>query len=108
MSSAEAAARTKKICGFDPASYEVSRSYSILEIERSEMAGMEEIVKVLPNVPKVPFGFQNPEWVYLKSIARPGDKIIYFRWRPRPQPSESGVALVRACRVLHKVVTDMG
>ena len=101
------AGTTRTNCAFG-ASYDVSRPYSIQEIERSELAYIEEVVKVLPDVPKLPFGFQNPEWIYLKSIVQPGDRIVYFRWRPRPRASDSGVALVRACRVMHKIVTSQG
>jgi len=107
MATTAHAGTTRTNCAFG-SSYDVSRSYSIQEIERAELAQIEAFVKVSPDIPKLPFGFQNPEWIYLKSIVQPGDKIVYFRWRPRPQASDAGVALVRACRVIHQIVTSQG
>ena len=95
-----------KSCGMDP-TYVVSAPLTIQEVERYEMAYVDEMAKVLPDLPRVPFAYGNSEWVYFKSQVQPGDKIVRFSsnrqsWGDRA--GETGYALLRSGCVIERFV----
>lgn len=106
-SSAATAGTPRPHCAFN-STYEVTSPQTVQEIERAEIANLELIAKDSPGLPVVPFAYQNAEWVRLKSLIRPGDKIVHFQSDPaswRHRAGEMGVALVRSCRVINQIVT---
>ncbi len=78
IASSTALANTAKHCGKLGPPDHVSAPLSIDEIERQEMASLEDKLKLRSDYPKVPFGFINAEWVAFKSGFRPGDKIVMY------------------------------
>jgi hypothetical protein len=89
---------SKDCAKFSPTD-EVSAPLTIAEIERQKMAGLSADLKVRPDLPKVPFGFANPEWVTFKSMFRPGDKIVRYstsRHSWQHLAGETGYGLLRS------------
>lgn len=98
-SSTAAANPVVQECAPLPSTYSFSKPMTVAEIERTQMELMPEKLKIRPDMPQVPFGFANPDWVVFKSMVRPGDKIVAFSngshaWNH--QAGESGFALIRS------------
>lgn len=90
---------SSKHCGKFSPTTEVSRPLTIDEIERQEMAEVSEWIKVRSDIPKVPFGFGNAEWVAFKSRVLPGDNLVGYstdRHSWQHFASETGYALMRS------------
>jgi hypothetical protein len=107
-SSMAAASTSDKHCGkFSPTDV-ASAPLTIDEIERQEMAELSEWLKVRSDIPKVPFGFGNAEWLTFKSILQPGDKIVRYstdRHSWQHLAGETGFALIRSACVIRTFIT---
>jgi hypothetical protein len=63
------------------------------------MAEVSEWIKVRSDIPKVPFGFGNAEWVAFKSRVRLGDNLVGYstdRHSWQHLAGETGYALMRS------------
>jgi hypothetical protein len=99
-----------KHCGKFSPTVVVSAPLTIRQIERQEMAELSEALKVRPDIPRVPFGFQNPEWLAFKSMYKPGDKIVRYstdRHSWQHLAGETGFALIRSGCIISKLRTMM-
>jgi hypothetical protein len=54
----------------------IGPSLDVAQVEAQSLAGIKN---ASPTVPRVPFGGLNPEWVALKRLTKPGDKLYEFR-----------------------------
>jgi hypothetical protein len=70
-----------------------------LTIEQIEQKSLERIrMSPSPDVPQVPFGYENDKWNKLKSQYKDGDEFYFFALDPRSSPSyygTSGYVLIR-------------
>lgn len=95
-------------CGTFPSDYDVSPSQTIKQIERQEMAALSHWLKIRDDLPKVPFGFGNADWVAFKKTVKPGDKIVRYRssrhsWEHLA--GEAGIALLRSGCIVKTMIT---
>jgi hypothetical protein len=52
-----------------------------LSVQEVEQRGLDDVRKSAVddrNIPQVPFGFMNKEWVEMKSKIKPGDRLVAF------------------------------
>lgn len=97
-----------KSCGKFSPEYELSRPLGINEIERYEMTKITAMLAVRSDIPKVPFGFLNSEWVSFKSRIRRGDKIVSYSADRRAWQNlagETGYARMRSGCVIEQFTT---
>ena len=62
-----------------------------LTIEQIEQKSLERI-REYPDVPQVPFGYENDKWNELKSQYKDGDEFYLYSLDPRDSPSYYGTA----------------
>lgn len=80
---------------------------TISQIEREDMESRSKLARINPKMPMVPFGLNNGEWEVLKSMYKPGDKIVSFvsdksSWKHHA--GQSGYALVRAGCIVKQII----
>jgi hypothetical protein len=78
-----------------------------LTIEQVEQETLDDEIKKYPDVPQVPFGFQNKEWKKLKSKYKDGDEFFFYWSDPVSWfylRGESGYVLIRQNKVVDKIV----
>lgn len=107
-SSTTAANSRSKTCPKFSSDYVISRALTIEEVEKYELVMMSEIKKIRPDIPEVPFGFENVEWIAFKSIIRPGDKLVHYStdslsWQHLA--GDMGYAIIRSGCVVAKQQT---
>jgi len=95
-------------CGTFPPTHVVSAPQTIEQIERQEMAEIAHWRKFREDLPNVPFGFGNAEWVAFKKAVKRGDQIVRCRssdhsWQHLA--GQSGLALVRTGCIVKNMVT---
>jgi hypothetical protein len=72
-----------------------------LTIAQVEQESLQQI-RLAPDVPQVPFGYDNDKWNELKSQYKDGDEFYFFGLDPRPPYfyGTSGYVLIRGNQVL--------
>ncbi len=69
---------------------------TIAQVERESFETHQ--IRKFPDVPQVPFGYENDKWNKLKSQYKDGDEFYFFSLDPRSSPSyygTSGYVLIR-------------
>lgn len=72
------------------------------------MKEIEEMVKIRSDIPKVPFGFSNADWIIFKKKVRPGDRIVQYTTDERSFQNlagEAAYALIRRNCLVDTFVT---
>lgn len=98
MTSLATAATHKKACRNLPSDLAASTPMTIVEIERKQMEEIDRMTQVRSDIPRVPFGFANADWIIFKKKVRPGDKIVQYSTDERSfrnLAGEAGYALIR-------------
>lgn len=95
-------------CGTFPSDYAVSPPQTVKEIERQEMAELAHWRKIVGDLPEVPFGSGNADWVAFKKSMKPRDKIVRYRssqhsWEHLA--GEAGIALLRSGCIVKTMTT---
>lgn len=106
--SVTAAKTPEKSCETRRSDIALSAPLSIREIERKELKAVKEMSKIRPDIPQLPFGFANPDWVIFKKKVRPRDRIVQYSTDERSfrnLAGEAGYALIRNNCVVDTFVT---
>jgi hypothetical protein len=74
----------------------IGPALTISDVEARSLAGM----KARPDVPQVPFGYSNDEWLSLKSKVKPGDSLHDFE-----TDVTGGILLVRGDCVIDQLTS---
>jgi hypothetical protein len=90
-------------CVAVPPEFASQPEMTISEIESQRLKAVNEMRKITPEVPQLPFGFANEEWLAFKKLVRPGDKIIEYSsditsWQNKA--GDIGYALIRSGCIL--------
>jgi hypothetical protein len=98
----------KKLCQDLPSGLVFSAPLTIAEIERRQLKEINQMLKLRPDIPKVPFGFSNADWIIFKKKVRPGDRIVQYSTDERSFQNlagEAGYAIIRHNCLVDTLVT---
>jgi hypothetical protein len=102
------ASAAEETCKKLPSTYAISTPMTVLEVEADEMKNLEEVLRIVPDLPRVPFGYGNQEWEKFKAQLQEGDTIVHFRSDRRSWSNlagEEGYAIMREGCIFRRFTT---